>query len=120
MHTGQKIRLLRRLREMSQEELADKINKTRALVSHIEQSGKVNHYTLLAILKTFKISEDDLEQFKGNNLSQVAEPDGQKAYNKNAMAALKKQLLDCQKENKILNELVESQKRVIAMMGKKK
>ncbi|MBK7965004.1 MAG: helix-turn-helix transcriptional regulator [Bacteroidetes bacterium] len=57
--------MIRGLRGLTQEQLASKINKTRAMVSNIEQTGKVNHYTLLSILKALSITENDLDRFDG-------------------------------------------------------
>ena len=90
MHSGKKIKLLRNLKNISQEQLGEKINKTRALVSHIEQSGKVNHYTLTSILKVLNISHtlDKIEYL--------------------------------QKENDLLKNLVDSQKKLIEALGEKR
>jgi len=46
MHLGKKIKLARVSKSLTQQELADLIHKTRPLISHIEQTGKVNPYTL--------------------------------------------------------------------------
>jgi transcriptional regulator with XRE-family HTH domain len=42
-HVGFSIRILRNLAGLSQAELAEKIGKTRGIVSYIEKQGKVNH-----------------------------------------------------------------------------
>jgi len=118
MHSGQKIKKLRQLKGYTQEELSGKINKTRALLSHIELTGKVNHYTFLAILKTFGMSEGDFEQFDGTLLT-TREP-GTKYYDKKAITLLKQKLDNYQKENDMLKQLVLSQKKIIEMMEKKK
>lgn len=55
MHIGLKIKMIRLSKGLKQIDLADKINKTRALVSHIEQTGQVNYYTLETIAKALEI-----------------------------------------------------------------
>ena len=45
---------------ITQAELAEKINKTRALVSHVEQTGQVNYFTLSAIAQALEINFDDV------------------------------------------------------------
>ena len=47
--------MIRLSKGLKQIDLADKINKTRALVSHIEQTGQVNYYTLETIAKALEI-----------------------------------------------------------------
>ena len=113
MHTGKKIRLLRSIKNFTQDELAEKINKTRALVSHIEQTGKVNHYTLTAILRALNISHTEFENFTGNDVLTA------KATN-DEIKDLQNKIENCQKENDLLKALVESQKKVIAALEYKK
>ena len=119
MHIGEKIKLLRRMKGFTQDELAEKINKTRALVSHIEQMGKVNHYTLQSVLKVLGISED---QFKSFKVKLTITHEGiAKAKDENKEAVLRAHKLeDCQKENKMLKEFVASQKKIIGMLERKK
>lgn len=59
-HVGKKIRKYRQLKGYTQQELADIIHKGRTLVSHIEQTGKVNHHTLLQICKALSITYEEL------------------------------------------------------------
>ena len=59
-HVGKKIRKFRQLKGLTQQELADNIHKGRTLVSHIEQTGKVNHHTLLLICKALDVSYEDM------------------------------------------------------------
>ena len=116
MHIGKKIKLLRQLRGYTQGGLAEKINKTRPLISHIEQTGKVNHYTLLALCKAFNVTTEELENVTENQLIAV---DPRARYGKNETDQLKQQLENCRKENEMLKELIAAQKKVIAMMEKK-
>lgn len=115
MLVGKKIKLLRAIKGLTQDELADKINKTRALVSHIEQTGKVNNYTLNAIIKALGISADDFEKFDGkNSLRPYNTVENEEAH------ILKERIEHYQKENKALKELIASQKKIIAILEKGK
>jgi transcriptional regulator with XRE-family HTH domain len=55
MHKGLKIKLARISKGLTQEELAEKIDKTRPLVSSIEQSGQGNYYTLKKICEVLEL-----------------------------------------------------------------
>ncbi len=115
MLVGKKIKLLRTLKGLTQDELADKINKTRALVSHIEQTGKVNNYTLATIIKVLGFSVEDFEKFDEKNslkLYQLPEND--------ESSILKERIEHYQKENKALKELIASQKKIITILEKGK
>ena len=116
-HIGKNIKAVRRLRGLTQEELAAKINKTRALVSHTEQTGKVSHYTLTAIAKMLNVSVEYLENF---NEKLVISNEPIVAYGKTEMETLKEQLENCQKKNNILRYWIDSQKKIIQMLEKKK
>jgi transcriptional regulator with XRE-family HTH domain len=61
MHLGLRIKLVRISKGLKQEELAEKINKTRPLISNIEQTGKANHYTLKKICEVLDLDINDLE-----------------------------------------------------------
>jgi transcriptional regulator with XRE-family HTH domain len=119
MHTGEKIKIVRNLRNITQMELAEKINKTRALVSHIEQTGKVNHYTLVKILKVLKISEEDFENLEPKEIL------SQNITNKNTyeleqeLSIVKDKLEHYQKANETLQDLVNAQKSIIASLKKR-
>ena len=117
MHTGKKIKLLRNLKGISQEQLAEKIGRTRALVSHIEQTGKANYDTLLLILNYFNLTKqefDDFEQsqFKINKIKEYK-------LTEQSIIQLQEKLENYQKENEILKELIESQKEMIGMLKRK-
>lgn len=117
MHTGKKIRLLRNIKNLTQEELAEKINKTRALVSHIEQTGKVNHYTHTVILKALNISLADFEAF---NDKEVLKSTTAPYVLSEELNALKNKIEHYQKENSLLKELINSQKKIIEVLENKK
>lgn len=117
MHTGKKIKLLRHLRGMNQEELSEKIGKTRALISHIEQTGKVHHQTLLTIIKNFNISEEEFKNFEGSDIK-IGRSKDQK-ISEMEISELKEDIGRLKKENNILKDLVESQKEIISLLKDK-
>ena len=117
MHTGKKIRLLRSIRNFTQEALAKKINKTRALLSHIEQTGKANHYTLTTILKALNISLTDFEAFNG---TEVLKGTAYPFAIGEELNILRDKIEHYQNENTLLKDLVDSQKKVLAVLEKKK
>jgi transcriptional regulator with XRE-family HTH domain len=117
MHYGEKIKLLRHLNGMNQEDIAAKIGRTRALISHIEQTGKVHHETLLQIIKLFNISEEEFRDFKGEDIKISNSKDQVKAEIE--LAELKENVERIKKENKILKDLVESQKEIINLLKDK-
>jgi len=118
MHTGKKIKLLRNLKGISQEQLASKIGRTRALISHIEQSGQVNYETLLLILNFFNLKKDDFDNFEQNQIKLTKTKDN--ILQIDELQKLKEQISSCQKENSILKELVDSQKEIIKLLKEKK
>lgn len=112
MHLGIKIKVARLSKGLTQQELADKIHKTRPLISHIEQTGKVNYDTLTQISKALGISVDEMENI-------VNEP----AHGYQATSTIEKyvQLIEqLKKENEMLKELLSSQKEIIEMLKRKK
>lgn len=115
MHKGKKIKMIRALKGLTQEQLALKINKTRSMVSNIEQTGKVNHYTLLSILNALSITENDFDKFDGKKVTLDS--------GNSELKTTKKELERALREIDTLNELVKSQKKVIQMLerrGKRK
>ena len=117
MHYGEKIKLLRHLNGMNQEDIAEKIGRTRALISHIEQTGKVHHETLLQIIRLFNISEEEFRDFKGEDIKIGKSKDQIKTDLE--MAELQDELKSLRKENGILKQLVESQKEIINLLKDK-
>lgn len=117
MYTGEKIKLLRQLNGMNQEQLSERIGKTRALISHIEKTGKAHHETLLTIIKCFDITEEEFKKFEGTDIKI-----GNSKNNLNLKAEIKEheELVDrLKKENKILIDLVSSQKDMIELLKEK-
>jgi transcriptional regulator with XRE-family HTH domain len=117
MHVGEKIKLLRTLRKLSQTELAEKINKTRALVSNIEKSGKVNHYTLKKILSVLNVTMEEFEMLESDKIILI--PKEINYYIENEIKQLKEKLNYYQKANETLQELVDAQKIIINSLKKR-
>ena len=115
MHIGLKIKIARITKGFTQEELAEKVNKTRPLISHIEQTGKVNSYTLKKICSVLDISVQEIE----NEVK-----DGPEFYKSNSLESLKEEIKRLQEELMIHKELIASQKEIIlglrAKINKKK
>lgn len=118
MHIGKKIRMVRQLRGLTQEGLARKINKTRALLSHIEQTGKINYYTLQSVSKALGLTAGELENFRAEIANTQDVKDDH--YGRKGMETLRRRMQLLEKENKILKQLVQSQKELIAELKKKK
>ncbi len=107
---GLKIRVARTAKRLSQEQLAEKINKTRPLVSHIEQTGKVNIHTLKKICQVLDLSIEDLEN-EGNESINLPK--------NNSIQALKAEIDRLTDEIAMLKELVATQKEFIAELKAK-
>lgn len=108
MHLGLRIKLARISKGLKQEELAEKINKTRPLISNIEQTGKANHYTLKKICEVLDLDINDLES------SVVAEPtklnDG---FQQQQLFSLTNKIKDIEEDNHNLRSLVSAQSELI-------
>jgi transcriptional regulator with XRE-family HTH domain len=64
MHIGKAIKNLRNLADISQQDLANEIGKTKGLICQIEKTGKVNYYTLAKIASILKSTPEKIEQYK--------------------------------------------------------
>lgn len=94
----------------TQEDLAELINRTRPLVSHIERTGKANHYTLRAICDVLDLSPDDLEEDE----NRFEEPLPARSATEFALLKTENRLL--KQEVATLKELVASQKHLIQLL----
>ena len=78
MHIGKAIKKLRQLADLTQQELADSIGKTKGLICQIEKTGKINYYTFAKIAKTLKTTPEKIEQYQKSlakpNNAQVDSP----------------------------------------------
>ena len=108
MHLGKKIKLARVAKGWSQEDLAEKVNKTRPLISHIENTGKANSYTLTKICKVLNLDPSTI------NESIALSPSDFYLSEKNN----KKEIIQLQEKIKLLEELIDSQKDLIITLKK--
>lgn len=117
MDIGKKIKLARVAKGWTQDDLAEKINKTRGLISQIELTGKANNYTLKELEKVLNISF-------GDELSEVNDLQANYTVKGESIVQLMQQKSDSQQsEIATLRELVETQKKLIMALeakGKKK
>ncbi|MCO6500868.1 MAG: helix-turn-helix domain-containing protein [Vicingus serpentipes] len=111
MDIGKKIKVLRAQKGISQQELADSINKTRTLISHIEVTSKVNYYTLTEIANAIDVT---LAYF-------TEEPSNNKIVNEEKVeyASLAKKIEKLERENELLNEIIQNQKEIITQLKDK-
>ena len=105
MEIGKKIKILRAEKGISQQQLADSINKTRALISHIEVTSKVNYYTLNEISNSLNVSVDYFTDSFNNKILN----DG-----KNDYVSLTKHLCNIERENELLKEIITNQRETIS------
>ena len=107
MHIGQKIKLIRSLQGFTQEQLADKINKTRPLISTIERTGQGHPTTIADICKALKTNPFQLASFDEKSIRQFiagkTEPD-------------KKEVDALHRELELLKDLVKSKQEQINML----
>lgn len=96
-HIGVQIKKIRIFKGLNQEELAEKIYKTRALISYIEQTGKISNNTFIDILKVFNMSENEFNYFGKTNIDILE------------FEELKKENTLLKDRNLILEELVKTQ-----------
>ncbi len=108
MHPGLRIKVARVAKGLTQEELAEKIGRTRSLISGIEKTGKVNHYTLVAICNVLDLDPDDL--------SDISLQDPEDAPH-SELATLRSENKLLRQEIQALKELVASQRSVIRLLG---
>ncbi len=108
MHLGSKIKLARVYKGYTQLQLADKVGRTRALLSHIEQTGKANHYTVTLICKALKISIEELEDVDKKQIFI-------KPKNQLEVEILTLEVEQLKKEMVLLKEILESKNKIIAL-----
>lgn len=118
MKAGKKIKLIRLLKGFTQKELAHEIGKTRALLSHIEKTDKINHETLLLILKALKITENDFDLFDEETVNNIVIKKSEKPED-DTMKKLHEELIFIKKENILLQEIIQAQKELINVLKKK-
>jgi transcriptional regulator with XRE-family HTH domain len=113
MHLGLKIKVARTAKGLTQQDLADKINKTRPLISHIEQTGKVNFHTLSRICKALQIDMSNLENMVNEKgMPYIFGKDGD-------ISLYKEEIKRMSEEIELMKELISSQKEVIVSLRDK-
>jgi transcriptional regulator with XRE-family HTH domain len=113
MHLGLKIKVARTAKGLTQQDLADKINKTRPLISHIEQTGKVNSYTLNKICKALQVDITILESMVNERgITYFSGKEGDPAHYKEEIRRMNEEI-------KLLKELISSQKEIIISLREK-
>jgi transcriptional regulator with XRE-family HTH domain len=93
-HLGEKLKKIRVLHGMSQEDLAKAIGKTRSLISHLETSGNINKYTLQEIATALKIETTAIENFNYENVNILPDHNPKTEYNKDEIQRLKEEITD--------------------------
>lgn len=93
---------------MSQQELADKIEKTRPLVSHIEQTGQVSQATLIKIGKALGMDTERIETINDNQSGYYSSKQRDELY--------EKEISLLRDEIRFLKDLVQSQKEIISVL----
>lgn len=111
MNIGQKIKVLRAKRGISQQKLADLINKTRTLVSHIEVTSKVNFYTLTEIANVLGVS---VSHFTDESVHENIVKESKEEY-----SSLSDKIKKLERENELLNEIIQNQKEIITQLKEK-
>ncbi|NQX96903.1 MAG: helix-turn-helix transcriptional regulator [Flavobacteriales bacterium] len=111
MDIGKKIKVLRAKKGISQQELADLINKTRTLISHIEVTSKVNFFTLTEIANALGVTVPYFtDDFTSSNIVQ------EDAVNYSTLSERVKKI---ERENELLNEIIQNQKEIISQLKEK-
>jgi transcriptional regulator with XRE-family HTH domain len=110
-HLGDAIRILRTLAGMNQTELAEKIGKTRGMVSHIERQGKVNHYTLKDIANALNTTIEQIEQYPNTKYENTLDLDSN-------VEKINPAIHQMAREIELLKELVNHQKKIIELLEK--
>lgn len=98
---------------MTQQQLADEVNKTRPLISSIEQKGKVNIHTLRKICEVLDLDPDRIEDTANEPMLVYGKNTSQKEE------LLELEVLQLKKEISQLNDLVDSQKELILLLKEK-
>jgi transcriptional regulator with XRE-family HTH domain len=121
MHLGEKVRILRAINQISQEELADKIGRTKALISQIENTGKGSYYTIEAIAKAFHMTVDQLKNFESKPQKILKEYEILSTTYEANVRELEKKIESLSNENQLLRQTLEAHRSLIKeMKGKKK
>ncbi len=111
MHIGIQIKLARIAKGLTQQELAERIFKTRPLVSHIEQKGIVNERTLADIRKVLDMPEQD--NLLNNECTPYDTNPVQQKFLQQEIEHLLREIEWLKSENDVLRKLADTQKQLI-------
>lgn len=111
MNIGTKIKVLRAKKGLNQQQLADLINKTRTLISHIEVTSKVNFYTLNEIADALDVP---VTYFTEDNHSDTMVEEAVEKY-----STLADEVKKLEREVELLNEIIANQKEIIEQLKDK-
>jgi transcriptional regulator with XRE-family HTH domain len=112
MHIGLKIKLARIAKGLTQQDLAERIFRTRPLISYIEQKGEVNDKTLEEIKKVLDMTEhqnvvnEPLEHYGSHH-------NAQQKFLQQEIEHLLREVELLRSENEVLRQLADSQKQLI-------
>jgi transcriptional regulator with XRE-family HTH domain len=112
MHIGIRIKMTRIARRITQETLAHKIHKTRPLVSHIEQTGKVSGNTLRLIAKALQVEVEQLQNEAEEPMGLYLTPRQQNRR----IQELEDQVKHLISENETMRQLIRTQEEMIALL----
>lgn len=119
MNQGEKIRKRRQELDLTQAELGTMVGQTRAHISYIEKTGRVNYHTYQAIAKALGLSTEyyshKMAQI-GDTIQTVAE--SPTMFQRVQDGALSMENTMLRKEVNSLKQIVELQKMVIEMLKK--
>jgi transcriptional regulator with XRE-family HTH domain len=121
MHIGLKIKLARIAKGLTQQDLADKIFKTRPLVSYIEQTGIVNSRTLEEINSVLDMTDNLNHELNEPGL--VYETNRAASGNKFVQQELEYALREIElikSELDTLRQLADTQKQLIELLQKER
>ena len=99
-------------RQFTQQDLAERIHRTRPLISHIEQTGNVHPETLKKICQVLNLTYDQLNKVGESSLSYHPAVDEE-------ISKLKEEIEKLERENSLLREIKDFQKNKIEELERK-
>jgi transcriptional regulator with XRE-family HTH domain len=119
VNQGEKIRRRRQELDLTQAQLGAMVGQTRAHISYIEKTGRVNYHTYQAIAKAmgmspnYNVGDDDENSASSGVVYQPSE-----TYQRTQEGQLVTENAMLRKENNSLKQIVELQKMVIELLKK--
>ena len=109
MHLGTQIKIARISAGLTQQDLADKVHKTRPLISSIEQTGRVNDVTLKKICQVLDLDINELKTANNVIVNQFVSA-------KQRFEELQRENINLKLEIASLKDLVDTQKDLIELL----